>query len=95
MRLNRIGQYEPYLVGDCLKCGKCLKVCPFFDDGKENKKAMINRGLFWGEKVKTHPIIGNYNSCLLANANSDEVNLAGASGGMVSSTLIYLLLKLT
>lgn len=91
MRLNRLGQYEPYFIRNCLKCGKCLQICPFYSDNKEDKRLKINKALFPRDKVKTHPVIGSYDSCYLANASSEKVNLAGASGGMVSLVLMHLL----
>lgn len=91
MRLNRYGQIEPYLIGHCTMCGKCLKVCPFYEENNENNRHDINEMLFGDFDAEFHPIIGKYASCYLGNAIDEKINLGGTSGGMVSLMLMHLL----
>lgn len=85
------GEYKPRLdntvcLGD--KCGKCLKVCPgigvkfdsFIEDITENN-------------AKIDKYIGRYNTIYTGYSCDNDIRYHSASGGMVTSFLIFLLEK--
>ena len=87
-RLN--GEHRPELNQNlCLgsKCGKCLKVCPGvgFDLMKKAKEQYVD------ESVKTDKYIGRYVALHTGYSCDDEVRFHGASGGIVTQFLIFLL----
>jgi len=69
----------------CNLCGFCLKVCPginsdFSQDIPEH----------W-LSLPSHPYVGHYSSIYLGFSKNQEIQFNGASGGMVTAFLLYLL----
>jgi len=63
----------------CFHCGKCLKCCP---------------PLTWSNKQKTsryNYYLGDYSKSYVAHSTDEKIRYASASGGFVTSFLIYLL----
>jgi len=86
--INAEGVYVPELVNDkCVKCGICLTSCP----GKYFDFDNFNSGIF-GKKSE-NILLGNFINCYLAHATDREIRYNSASGGLVTSLLIYALEK--
>lgn len=86
------GVYRPQINNDfCLspKCGRCLKVCP----GVGIKINSLST-LFYKDNSKQYDrYIGYYFSLYSGYSNDESIRLHGASGGIVTQFLIYLLQK--
>ena len=76
---------EETCLGD--KCGRCLKVCP----GIGINLSAMSKEQF--DSCKEDKYIGRYNSLYTGYSLDKDVRYHGASGGMVSQFLIYLLEK--
>jgi len=88
MVINKKGAYIPELVNDkCNKCGICFNSCP----GKYFDFDNSNFGIF-GKKPED-VLLGNFINCYLAHATDREIRYNSASGGLVTSLLIYALKK--
>lgn len=88
MVINKGGVYVPELVNDkCNHCGICLNSCP----GKYFDFDNFNLGIF-GKKPE-NILLGNFITCYLAHATDREIRYNSASGGLVTSLLIYALDK--
>lgn len=84
------GEYRPVLnKNKCLgnKCGRCLKVCP----GAEIDIPSLTQELF--PTIKQDKYIGRYYSTYTGYSKDKDIRLHGASGGLVSQFLIFLLEK--
>lgn len=79
--LNKITCLSP-------KCGRCLKVCP----GIGCDLVTLSKALF-SSASKTDKYIGRYVSLYTGYSLDEENRFHGASGGMVTTFLIYLLEK--
>jgi coenzyme F420 hydrogenase subunit beta len=82
----RKGIYLPELIeGECNQCGICIKACP----GYAVDLAGLNLEVF-GKEPKDS-LLGNYIGCYLAHATDSEIRYNSASGGLVTSLLIFAL----
>jgi coenzyme F420 hydrogenase subunit beta len=73
----------------CNQCGICVKVCP----GKGCDIGSLSEKLFDDRRTKQDTHVGKYISCYAGYSNDYDIRYNGASGGMVSQILIYLLEK--
>lgn len=90
IRLNQdqMGKFHISILDDnfCNRCSSiCLKVCP----GHEVDVDALNLSFFGSQPE--NPRLGNLSKVLLAYSNIEEVKQVAASGGVVSSLLIYAL----
>ncbi|MGB6370883.1 MAG: Coenzyme F420 hydrogenase/dehydrogenase, beta subunit C-terminal domain [Atribacterota bacterium] len=88
MVINSMGIYDPKLIDEkCNKCGICLNSCPgkYFDFDNFNLE-------IFGKKPE-NVLLGNFINCYLAHATDCEIRYNSASGGLVTSLLIYVLEK--
>lgn len=80
------GIYLPHIkVERCNQCGICFEVCP----GHTVDFASLNKRLFGQEAGNI--LIGNYLNCYLGYATDYEIRYHSASGGLVTSLLIFAL----
>lgn len=74
----------------CVNCGLCYDICP-------GKGLQLNRlsNVFWGEErnVQTNLYTGHYLQAYVGHSTNDDIRIHGATGGMVSQFLIWLLKK--
>lgn len=73
----------------CNNCGMCLKTCA----GRGINLNAIAQSKYNDSEIKTDRLIGRYLQCYSGYSLDNEVRYHGASGGMVSQFLIYLLDK--
>ena len=87
MRVDeRKGIYIPELIeNDCNLCGTCLEVCPGYSIG------LTERNLEVFGKEPEDSLLGNYIGCYLAYATNGEIRYNSASGGLITSLLIFAL----
>lgn len=88
MVINSTGIYIPKLINDkCNKCGICFSSCPgkFFDFNEFNLE-------IFGKKPG-NILLGNFINCYLAHSTNHGIRYNSASGGLVTSLLIYALEK--
>lgn len=85
---KKYGIFKPVIDEKaCIECGCCIKVCPGRGIVSENyEKAFIH-----GENK--NKILGSYRSLKLGYSNDEMVRRNGASGGMVTAILLYMLEK--
>jgi len=76
----------PLLTGKCVSCGFCTKCCPGYE---VNFKALSKR--LFGVEYDAEDLQGYVENMFVAHANDTKVRDSGASGGLVTSLLIYLL----
>jgi len=80
------GIYVPKLIDNkCNQCGLCLEACP----GYSTDFSHLNLEIYGKEPENT--LLGNYIGCYLAHAADHEVRHNSASGGLVTSLLIFAL----
>jgi len=80
------GLYIPELIEkDCNRCRTCLEACP----GYSVDLAELNLDVFGKEPEDR--LLGNYIGCYLAHATDSEIRYTSASGGLVTSLLIFAL----
>lgn len=83
---ERKGLYLPdFYEDDCNQCGLCLEVCP----GYSAELAELNEEAFG--RAPQDNLIGSYISCYLAHATDSVIRYNSASGGLVTSLLIFAL----
>lgn len=83
---ERKGIYIPKLIDSkCNQCGLCLEACP----GYSTDFSHPNLEIYGKEPEDT--LLGNYIGCYLAHATDHEVRYNSASGGLVTSLLIFAL----
>lgn len=83
---GRKGLFIPELIeDDCNHCRLCLKVCPSYSIDK----AKLNREIFG--KEPEDKLLGHYIDCYLAYSNDYDVRYNSASGGLVTSLLVFAL----
>jgi coenzyme F420 hydrogenase subunit beta len=73
----------------CVECGKCLKVCP----GIGCELNRLAKASFPDENTVHDRYIGYYLETYIGYSNNYEIRFHGASGGILSQFLIYLLEK--
>jgi len=82
------GIYVPKIdKSKCNNCGICLKVCP----GVSIDYGQLGQEIF-GKKPED-VLIGNYLNCYTGHATDYNIRYNSASGGLVTSLLIYALEK--
>ena len=84
------GEYRPQVDKlKCLgkKCGRCLKVCPGIGIDFLSFISEISKD----EDLKWDNYIGHYKSLYTGHSCDDDIRYHSASGGMVTSFLLYLL----
>lgn len=85
---NREGRYLPGMTADLgeKESDRILEACSgkYFDFPE-------HRSYFFGDAPHHHPYTGSYRSLHIGHATNKELRLAGASGGILSTILIYLL----
>lgn len=91
IKIQRInGENRPILDETaCLKCGKCLKVCPGVGIALNNLSAKY----FVEPSIRNDHYIGRYIATYTGYSLDQEIRRHGASGGMVTQFLIFLLEK--
>jgi coenzyme F420 hydrogenase subunit beta len=83
---ERKGIYIPELIEkECNQCGLCFDACP----GHSVDFDKLNLEIF-GKEPKDI-LLGNYTSCYLAHAADSQIRYNSASGGMVTSLLLFAL----
>ena len=84
------GQYIPFLDKEiCVDCGRCLKVCP----GVGVQLNGIAEEKFNAPETKEHKLVGRYLSAYSGYATDYETRYHGASGGLLTAFMAYLLDK--
>lgn len=92
LRLDFVqGEYRLKLIGKCLpKCRVCLKVCPFGDySDSVDDLAELKFGM--DPTLKKDSVIGYYRNAYIGHSTVNGHRENGASGGMVTWLLEYLL----
>jgi coenzyme F420 hydrogenase subunit beta len=89
IRINRDykkGLYFPSISCEqCTSCGNCLEICP--GNGVEFD---LCREKFLSNK-KPDKMLGSFEICYIGYSNNSEIRHNSASGGLVTSLLVYLL----
>lgn len=85
---GREGKYRPHLTGDLdeKECARILDAC----SGKDFSFPE-HREHFYPDTPHFHPFTGPYQSIYIGHSVDKGLRLAGASGGIISTALIYLL----
>ncbi len=84
------GQYIPYLDKEkCIDCGRCIKVCPGL--GVQLKGIAAEK--FNTPDTKEHKLVGRYVSAYSGYAADYDTRYHGASGGLLTAYIAYLLDK--
>lgn len=78
----------PQLNGTCTSCGLCTKSCP----GGDVDFPALSRTLF-NSDYDQHDLQGYTENLYISHPVDNDVRFAGASGGMVTGLLLYLLEK--
>jgi len=78
---------QPELKGQCTLCGLCCSVCP----GENIPLLKLERQIFGEERTRSNELLGISKAFLKGFAKDPEVRQAGASGGLTTALLIYLL----
>lgn len=78
------GIYRPIIESDlCKKCGLCLSLCP---------GVSVNIGELAGKFLDGHTrdtMLGTFDACYVGHASCQDIRYNSASGGLVTSLLIY------
>jgi len=83
---ERRGVYVPKLIDDkCIHCGICLDACP----SRSVDFSRLNLEIF--SKDSENVLLGNFIRCYLAHATERKIRYNSASGGLVTSLLIFAL----
>lgn len=86
------GENKPIVDNDaCLgeKCGRCLKVCP----GVGIDLCRIANEQYNDDGTNEDKMVGRYLKCFTGHSNDQDIRFHSASGGMVSSFLVFLMEK--
>ena len=80
---------EPIIDSDnCVNCGLCYDICP----GKGVELVKLGDKLFSNEEnVKLSPYCGHYLNSYTGHSTNEEIRYHSASGGMLTTFLLYLL----
>lgn len=93
MRFNELGEYNPFepAIGKCIaKCNVCLKICPFYDNEKD-EDAIGREYYFSVEGIKHNTETGYYLHNYVGYSSRGNHRINGTSGGMLTWTLENLL----
>lgn len=80
--------YFPKLTGECVKCGLCVECCP----GGDVNFPKLSMRIFKSE-YNHNDLLGFIDNIFIGRSASKEMRMAGASGGLVTGLLTYLLEK--
>lgn len=90
LSLDNIKTHEPILDEEkCTECNLCYKVCP----GKGWQAVAYARQLSERENIEMNLLYGPVKGYYLGKATNENIALQGASGGVGTSILLYLLEK--
>jgi len=80
--------YYPKIDYDkCINCNLCIKVCPVINSMKDIDKFLFKyQGRF-------NLLIGNYKDCYIGYSKSSSIRFNAASGGIITTLLLFLLEK--
>jgi coenzyme F420 hydrogenase subunit beta len=81
------GELQPQLTGTCTSCGICTAACP----GADVDLPALERFVFGRERPELIPDLGFYREARVAWSTDLSIRKQGASGGLVTSLLIYAL----
>ena len=76
----------PVRTGKCKNCNRCVQIC----SGIAVDYNAMGRDMF-GETYRYGPALGEFIDTVVAHSTDDEVRWCGASGGVITQLLIYLL----
>lgn len=79
------GEPEPELRGECNGCGICYNTCP----GADVDIPKLEHFIFGKNRQNTKIDIGVVEASMKGFATEEKIRKAGASGGIISSLLIY------
>ncbi len=80
-----LGECLPVQVDTCTDCGLCHEAC----SGREVSFPQLNEAVFGGQPANR--LLGNYRHLFVGHASDGGVRSHGASGGVITATLCYLL----
>ena len=80
-----LGNCLPEQVADCTSCGLCYQAC----SGQEVNFPALNQQVFGKEPENL--LLGNYENLYVGHAEDANIRSRGASGGIISAVLHYLL----
>ena len=83
------GEPEPKLIGKCIQCGLCSKVCA----GSSIPLADMDQWLFGRKSSFKDDPLGVYRKCLRGFSTDPRIRAASSSGGATSAILNYALEK--
>jgi len=84
------GQFFPSLEKEkCVYCGRCLSICP----GSGVDLLSIARDRFSSESIIEHKLVGRYEKLYSGYSLDYEVRYHGASGGLLTAFIAFLLDK--
>jgi coenzyme F420 hydrogenase subunit beta len=78
----------PQLVGKCTGCGFCLAGCP----GGEVDFPELSRRIYHGD-YDPEDLCGHIENIFVSHPTNQKIRFAGASGGLTTGLLVYLLEK--
>jgi coenzyme F420 hydrogenase subunit beta len=78
----------PVLSGECSQCGLCVKCCPGGDVNFQD----MSRNVF-DRDYDPDDLNGHVEDLFVCHANDETVRLNGASGGLITALLLYMLEK--
>jgi coenzyme F420 hydrogenase subunit beta len=78
----------PQLTGKCEKCGFCVNSCP----GGEVDFPELSRRIF-NKAYNPEDIVGHVDNIYVSHPTDQKIRMAGASGGLTTGLLVYLLEK--
>ncbi|MBT3192155.1 MAG: 4Fe-4S binding protein [Verrucomicrobia bacterium] len=76
----------PELTGECIQCGRCVDTCP----GADVDFPALSRELF-GKEYDPDSTWGEQRRVVVGHPSDDTVRKNGASGGLTTALLLYLL----
>ncbi len=76
----------PKQTSECINCNRCVQVC----SGIVVDYETMGRDMF-GETYRYGPALGEFIDTVVAHATDEEIRWCGASGGVITQLLVYLL----
>ncbi len=90
MQFDKYGEYKPVLIGDCIDCDFCDRVCPFLDANPNED--LISQSRFADiEGIKHRTETGYYLETYIGHTVEEKMRWNGASGGLTTWLLCELL----